>query len=241
MAAQPTPALTNDFKPSLMPRSPRPRDAATLILLRQGESEPQVLLGQRHGSHAFMPNRYVFPGGRVDRHDHLVRPASPLRSDVKTRLERAATPSRAKALAIAAVRETFEETGLMLAAPLAKGARPPGTGETWDAFTEKGMGPALGVLDYVFRAVTPPKRPRRFNARFFIADAKHAVGELRGSGELIDLKWFGLREALALPIPQVTHTVLEMVGEQIKHPPADGDRPVPRFQTIHGRFVFDEE
>ncbi len=224
-----------------MPRSPRPRDAATLILLRHGGGEPQVLLGQRHGKHAFMPNRYVFPGGRVDRHDHLVRPASQLRPEVKTRLERAATPSRAKALAIAAVRETYEETGLMLGAPLANGARPPGSGATWEAFAERGMGPALDVLDYVFRAVTPPRRPRRFNARFFVTDAKHAVGELRGDGELVDLKWVGLREALTLPIPQVTHLVLEMVGEQIKHPSANGDRPVPRFQTIHGRFVFDEE
>ena len=224
-----------------MPRSPRPRDAATLILLRFGDGEPQVLLGQRHSSHAFMPNRYVFPGGRVDRHDHLVRPASPLRSEVKTRLERAATPSRAKALAIAAVRETYEETGLMLGSAVPKGARPPGAGATWNAFAERGMGPALDALDYVFRAVTPPKRPRRFNARFFVADAKHAHGNLRGNGELVDLKWVGLRDALALPIPQVTHLVLEMVGEQIKHPPADGDRPVPRFQTIPGRFVFDEE
>ncbi len=241
MAAQPTPALNNHFKPNLMPRSPRPRDAATLILLRHGDGEPQVLLGQRHSSHAFMPNRYVFPGGRVDRHDHLVRPASQLRPDVKRRLERSATPARAKALAIAAVRETFEETGLMLGAPRAKGAGPPGNGEPWDAFAVQGMGPALDVLDYVFRAVTPPKRPRRFNARFFIADAKHALGELRSNGELVDLKWVGLRDAQALPIPQVTHLVLDMVGEQIKRPPADGDRPVPRFQTIHGRFVFDEE
>ena len=177
----------------------------------------------------------------MDRHDHLVRPASPLRADVKTRLERAATPSRAKALAIAAVRETYEETGLMLGAPVPKGTRAPGTGEPWDAFAAQGLAPDLGVLDYVFRAVTPPKRPRRFNARFFVADAKHAVGDLRGNGELVDLQWVGLREAMTLPIPQVTHLVLEMVGEQIERPPADGDRPVPRFQTIHGRFVFDEE
>lgn len=224
-----------------MSRSPRPRDAATLILLREDDGEPQVLLGQRNSKHAFMPNRYVFPGGRVDRHDHLVRPATPLRADVKTRLERSATPSRAKALAIAAIRETYEETGLMLSAPVPEGSRAPGRGDTWEAFAAQGQGPALDALDYVFRAVTPPKRPRRFNARFFIAEAKHAKGELRSNGELIDLQWVGLRDAMALPIPQVTHIVLEMVGEQIKRPPADGDRPVPRFQTIHGRFVFDEE
>jgi 8-oxo-dGTP pyrophosphatase MutT (NUDIX family) len=224
-----------------MSRSPRPRDAATLILLRHDRKEPEVLLGQRHAGHAFMPNRYVFPGGRVDRHDHLVRAGSPMRADVRTRLERAASPSRAHALAIAAVRETYEETGLMLATPAAKGAKAPANRAPWDEFAALGLAPALDGLDYLYRAVTPPKRPRRFNARFFLADAKDTVGELRGSGELLDLRWLGLRDAMALPIPQVTHLVLEMVAELVKRPPADGDRAVPRFRTVNGRFIFDEE
>jgi 8-oxo-dGTP pyrophosphatase MutT (NUDIX family) len=224
-----------------MPRSVRPRDAATLILLRHDSGEPEVLLGQRHGGHAFMPNRYVFPGGRVDPHDHLVRGGAPLRAPVRARLERSATPARAHALAVAAIRETYEETGLMLAAPAPDGAKPPANRAPWNEFAALGLAPALDKLDYLYRAITPPQRPRRFNARFFVADARDTVGELRGSGELLDLRWLGLREAMALPIPQITHMVLEMVGERIKQAPDDGDRGVPRFRTVHGRFVFDEE
>jgi 8-oxo-dGTP pyrophosphatase MutT (NUDIX family) len=225
-----------------MPRSPRPSDAATLILLRRGDGGLEVLLGQRHAGHAFMPNRYVFPGGRVDRRDHLVRPATPLRADVKARLERAATPARARALAIAAVRETFEETGLMLARPVAEGARPQRRDPPWDAFAARGLGPALGELDYVYRAVTPPGRPRRFNARFFLADAGAATGELSGDGELEDLRWVGLDAALDLPIAQVTHLVLGEVARLIAHPPPRrADRAVPRVHNVHGRIVLDHE
>jgi 8-oxo-dGTP pyrophosphatase MutT (NUDIX family) len=220
-----------------MPRSPRPSDAATLILLRR-HGGLEVLLGQRHANHAFMPNRYVFPGGRVDRHDHLVRAATPLSADVKVRLERAATPARAHALAIAAVRETFEETGLMLARPVADGVvqrHPP-----WDAFAARGLGPALGALDYIYRAVTPPGRPRRFNARFFLADAGAATGELRGDGELEDLRWVALDAVLDLPIAEVTRLVLAEAARLIAAPRRAG-RPVPRIHNRHGRIVLDQE
>ena len=222
-----------------MARSLRPRDAATLILVRQSGAAPEVLLGQRHGGHAFMPNRYVFPGGRVDPHDHRATAATPLRGAVRERLERAATPARAHALAVAAIRETFEETGLMIGAPLdrAAGARAP-----WDRFAERGLGPALGALDYLYRAVTPPGRPRRFNARFFLADAGEASGALASDGELLDLRWVGLDDALGLPLPNVTRLVLKLAaGHLADPPPPDAPRPVPRFRTVHGRFVFDSE
>lgn len=155
-----------------MARSVRPRDAATLILVRRSGGAPEVLLGQRHGGHAFMPNRYVFPGGRVDAGDHRVAGATPLRGAVRERLERAATPARAHALGIAAIRETCEETGLMLAAPRPANAAP-ARRAPWTAFAEQGLGPALGALDYLYRAVTPPGRPRRFNARFFQIGRAH--------------------------------------------------------------------
>ena len=93
----------------------RPKDAATLVLYRGHGNNLRILLGQRHQGHAFMPNAYVFPGGRVNSSDSRAIPSSELRSGVAKMLERAATPARARAIAVAAVRETFEETGLLVA------------------------------------------------------------------------------------------------------------------------------
>jgi len=117
----------------------RPRDAATLILVRQRGKIPEVLLGCRDAKHAFMPNRYVFPGGRVDPADARVPVATPLDRFVDERLRKAATAQRARALAVAAVRETFEETGLMLAKPLKGGAPEDDFGEHWHGFLDKGF------------------------------------------------------------------------------------------------------
>src|SRR5499427_2728319 len=127
----------------------RPRDAATLILVRQRGKVPEVLLGCRDAKHAFMPNRYVFPGGRVDRDDARVPVATPLDRHVRARLQKAATPRRAQALGVAAVRETFEETGLMLAKPLKNGPPEEDFGEHWKGFLDKGLAPALDCLDLI--------------------------------------------------------------------------------------------
>src|SRR5262245_21701299 len=170
----------------------RPRDAATLILVRQRGKVPEVLLGCRDAKHAFMPNRYVFPGGRVDPADARIPVATPLDRFVDERLRKAATAQRARALAVAAVRETFEETGLMLAKPLKGGAPAEDFGEHWRGFLDTGMGPALDCLDLIARAVTPPGRPRRFNARFFMARAEDAKGEIRHSSELGRSRWVKL-------------------------------------------------
>ena len=75
----------------------RPKDAATLVLIKNSGAVPEVLLGQRHGGHAFMPNRYVFPGGRVDPSDSRVVPATSLTQDVARRLEKNCSPARARA------------------------------------------------------------------------------------------------------------------------------------------------
>ena len=173
----------------------RPRDAATLILVRMRGKTPEVLMGCRAAAHAFMPNRYVFPGGRVDRADAHVPIATPLDRYVNARLQKAATALRARALAVAAVRETFEESGLMLAKPLKGGAPDKDYGEHWKGFLDTGMAPALDCLDLIARAVTPPGRPRRFNARFFMARAEDATGEIRHSSEMGDIRWVRLDEA----------------------------------------------
>ena len=101
--------------------APRPRDSATLILVRSDGPELRVLMGRRHERHSFMPGKFVFPGGAVDEADAQVCPAVDLdsRSLAKLMLRMRGRPSarRARALAMAAVRETFEETGLILGRP----------------------------------------------------------------------------------------------------------------------------
>jgi 8-oxo-dGTP pyrophosphatase MutT (NUDIX family) len=218
-----------------------PRDAATLILVRRTGGVPEVLLGCRDARHAFMPNRYVFPGGRVDRADAHVPVASALRPEVDAKLRLAASPTRARALAVAAIRETYEETGLLLAGPLA-GKTPAAVDTCWAGFLDRGLAPALDLLDIVARAITPPGRPRRFNARFFIADASRATGEIKSNGELGDIRWVGLDEARQLPLPTITGLILGEVGRLLKEPPQVGaPRLIPLFKTLHGKHLLLEE
>ncbi len=162
-----------------------PRPAASLVVLRPGPA-PEVLMGMRGAGHKFMPNRLVFPGGAVDPEDRFAAIASPLREDVLVRLRKAATPELATALGVAAARELAEETGLSL-----------------------GLPPALDGLDYLCRAVTPESSPIRFDARFLVVDAERVSGTLAGSGELENLRWYGVREALALDLALATARVME--------------------------------
>ena len=172
-------------------RSVTPRHAASLILWRDGPQGPEVLMGLRHASHRFMPNVLVFPGGRVDRADHRAKAMSELPDFTRACLERQAPPSLARALGIAAVRELEEETGLVLGKQ-----------------DGKRLLPDLAAIDYLCRAVTPPNRFRRFNARFLIAPAEASHGTLRGSGELEELRFFGFEDAFRHKIASITAKVL---------------------------------
>lgn len=161
-------------------RSVRPRDAASLILLRGGASGLEVLIGRRGKGARFMPGRYVFPGGRVTPEDAL-RWAGEL-ADRET--------PDFLALKRAALRETFEETGLVVGEPRhvaggANGALSP----VEQAYRERGVAPAPDLLRLVGRAITPTASPIRFHARFFVADGLRASGELAPCEELDDLHW----------------------------------------------------
>jgi len=221
--------------------APRPKDAATLILYRQSSKNTEILMGERSGRHSFMPNTYVFPGGRVDASDSRIPPARDLREDVIARLIRGGcTAPRARALAIAAIRETFEETGLRLADsyPAPKKSRV----AVWNEFGTATCGPDLSKLDYIARAVTPPARKKRFNTRFFVADAETLEGEIKGSGELLDLRWVTIEQALNLDIPKITEMILGHADHFLKtHPARDSNRPVPMFQMRHGKRILGEE
>lgn len=216
----------------------RPHDAATLIAWRRSAGGAvEILMGRRHAGLAFAPGRYVFPGGRVDRSDAFVRPAGALRAEVAARLQRSATPRRAQALAAAAVRETFEETGLLLARPAEVPGRVP---KGWADFAAAGMAPAFDCLDYVFRAITPPDRPRRFNARFFLVDGRHLHGTIRNSAELEDVAWVPTREVPKLSTIGVTLWALDEALAVLNTPPAT-TRPVPVVYMRRGQRHRTEE
>ncbi len=207
----------------------RPRDAATLILIRRDRANPRVLMGRRHRGHDFMPDKWVFPGGRIDRSDFAAPHATDLRPEVAARLGKTTSPARARALALTAVRETFEEAGLLLA----RSAPPRPAAGPWRGFLAVGALPDLAALDFVARAVTPPSSPKRFDARFFLAEAERLLSlqPLADCGELDEIAWVELDEALALDLPSVTRFVLREIPLRL----ADPSRPAPSLRFLHGR------
>src|ERR1700760_4284803 len=136
----------------------RPKDAATLVLVKRENGAARVLMGQRHGNMAFMANKYVFPGGRVDPGDMRVPVASELRADVAARASHGVSAARARGLALAAIRETFEETGILLGERAAKVPRT--RAPAWKAFFAHNVLPRLDTLEMIARAITPPNRTR---------------------------------------------------------------------------------
>ena len=179
-----TPLLDQTEPPR--PKVVRARHAASIVVLRG--AEPQMLMGTRGAKHRFMPNRLVFPGGAVDRVDLSAPCATALPPHALRLLQRSANPHLARALAIAAARELEEETGLSLGNP-----------------------PHLDGIDYLCRAITPTNSPIRFNARFMVVHADRLHGTLAGSGELENLRFYGMHEALALDLATPTRMVIDRV------------------------------
>lgn len=197
-------------------RPVRPRDAASLILLHREDDEIRVLVGRRPPGARFLPGRYVFPGGALEPGDRRARPASALGPGMADLMAVGGREDRARSLAMAAVRETFEETGLLLAKPGDVGPAPSGT---WESMRDRGVAPALEHLAYVGRAITPVPSPIRFHARFFVADARHVHGDLGGDSELVDLHWCSVAALAGLPTIAVqsfmlSHAVALMTGDE---------------------------
>ena len=172
-------------------------------------------MGRRRSRTRFVPGYYVFPGGTVDAIDRWAWPASPLEPETIRMLGMIGNESGARALAMAAVRETFEETGLILGENGDIGAVGSGS---WTALKRLGLAPALGRLTYVGRAITPSFSPIRFHARFFMADARFTRGRLRRGGELADLRWVTLSKAKRLAIIDVTEFMLDFVAALLEAP-----------------------
>ena len=197
--------------------SVKPKDAATLILVRRDAAHPRVLMGKRAGGHAFMPNKYVFPGGRVDPGDSRPITLTELARPVERQLAKGAR-RKPRAFALTAIRETFEETGLIVGRAGDVSAKPP---PGWGDYFGLGVAPCLEGFTLLGRAVTPPYRPRRYDARFFMAEAEDALVDERppvDGAELSDLQWVDLDDARALDVPSVTRFMLDELKDRLEKP-----------------------
>ncbi|GAB4302463.1 MAG: NUDIX domain-containing protein [Roseovarius sp.] len=213
------------------------RDAATLVVLRDRDSVPKVLMGQRDAAAAFLPSKYVFPGGAVDDGDAGVPLVEPLAEPCRTRLREQAARDLCDALPAAAIRELWEETGLALGRP----GRWPGTPPPdWQSFAAAGYLPSAAGMQFIFRAITPPGRTRRFDARFFLVDARHIAGDpddfSAACDELSHLHWVPLDEARALDLPFITEVVLAEIAARLHEP--GPPRSVPFFRNDDEASLF---
>jgi 8-oxo-dGTP pyrophosphatase MutT (NUDIX family) len=236
--------LMKKFSSDALPGHPNvtPKDASTLILLDRSGPSPKVLMGKRHHGHVFLPGKFVFPGGSVDAVDRLMAPAVSLDPRVEQKLmhqTRRPTSIKARALALAAVRETFEETGLLLGR---KGEAPQGVpAGPWQAFAEANIHPDLSGMHFIARAITPPRRARRYDTRFFTVDASaiaHKIeGKVGADAELVELVWVpldGIKEKIELlAISEIVLADLQVRIEQgFGH-----DLPVPFYRVQRGKRV----
>jgi 8-oxo-dGTP pyrophosphatase MutT (NUDIX family) len=222
----------------------RPVDAATLILVDRTAAIPKVLVGKRHDKVVFMPGKFVFPGGRVDKIDNRVPVAAPIPKALEENLLKGSpriSASRARALTIAAIREACEETGLCLGsksngpAPVLDGA--------WKPFTDAGLLPDPSGLFLIARAITPPGRVRRFDTRFFTADASsiaHSVeGVIHADAELVELVWVELGSKPLADLHPMTKNVLNELDRRLATGPLSHDAPVPFFHFYGGKMQKD--
>ncbi len=221
------------------------RDAATLIIVDESAGPPRFLMGLRGRRHVFMANRFVFPGGRVDACDRELAAAAKLPADVLARLTGAVTPEftslDATALAFTAIRETFEETGLLI------GEDRPFDGPLPSAFAAFGarrLAPATGALVPVARAITPQGAPRRFDTRFFVISASSIAGISETfdppTDELERIGWVSAEALDDHPLAPITRTVLGEVMTRMKDGTwRDASVRMPFYRVVEGRFHKD--
>lgn len=217
-----------------------PRDAATIMLIDRAGPKPKVLMGRRHAGHKFMPGKFVFPGGRIEAQDRNMQAATELHADTQKKLlERVTEPSaeRARGFALAAVREMAEETGLLLGMKQADAPQPPA--EDWKVFAEAKIHPDLAQMHFIARAITPPRRPKRFDTRFFTADATLIAHKIEGvvseASELVELVWIPIEDARQLDMPAITGVILEELAARVAAGMAHS-LPVPFYYMVDQKF-----
>lgn len=228
----------------------KPRDASTLIIVDRS-GLPRILLGRRRPQQVFLPNKFVFPGGRADKIDRSIPAIEELADSelAKLLVDMKGSPSstRARGLALAALRETYEEAGLLvgqsaeggLPVTYASAARRE-DGGTWRNFFDEAVAPDLAPLTFLARAITPPGRTRRYDTRFFVVDSAHIAKTVQPpDDELRDLGWFTIDEARQLDMPNITRAIIEDLNEYLASFPAGADAsqwPVPFYFFKGGSF-----
>ena len=199
-----------------------PKDAASVIVIDRSGATPRLLMGRRRADLAFLAGKYVFPGGRVDAADKsapaAINPSDETIAALLRGMRGRPSRHRARALVIAAARELYEEAGYALGQP---------------------SSPDLSRLNYFARAITPPARTRRYDTRFFLADARHAIrGHHHGDGELLDLAWLSLDEIGRLDLPGITRLLLSDIATQLIAAPTDTQTgakpPIPFYYQRSG-------
>lgn len=250
MNANPKINLSKDEQAGKFPYM-RPRDASTLLILDKTAAGPfRVLMGRRHMGHAFMPGKFVFPGGRLDPGDSRVNVATSYEPAVEEKLSAQMkgpkSAARVRALALAAVRETYEEAGIFIGVKRDGAENGPRTriGKGFEAFEERGIELDLTPFRMVARAITPPQRPRRFDARFLAvwgdAIAAQMENGMGPSGELEDVEWLTLDEAREKEIPAITKRILGDLEERlVGDPKLAPETPVPFYFFRSGGFQRD--
>jgi 8-oxo-dGTP pyrophosphatase MutT (NUDIX family) len=214
------------------------KDAATVILMRDAATSPKVLMGQRGATAAFMPNKFVFPGGAVDIADASVDIAGPISEPCNSRLKNSDSAVSPHAIYAAAIRELWEESGLILGKPGNWSKAPV---ESWETFCATGHVPSAQGMYFVARAITPAGRPRRFDARFFLVDASAVSGDLDdfqyATDELSHLQWVNIDQAATFDLPFITSVVLAEVAATL--PNISAPDSVPFFNNSDERSLFE--
>lgn len=220
----------------------RPRDSASLIILDHSGKTPKVLMGRRNQNHRFMPGVFVFPGGAIEPADRRMPVVGALSARVDDALAKQVTstsPTRGRALALAAIRETYEETGLML------GTKDYGAPEApeepiWKKFEEFGVFPNIEELSFIARAITPPGRSKRFDTRFFVANKKNIVerqdGFIGPESELTELVWVPLHKAERLHVPMITRAIIKELQQRLEAGFSEL-LPIPFYHVRHRRAL----
>lgn len=214
-----------------------PKDAATLLILDRTPSGIHVLMGKRRDDLAFNPGAYVFPGGRLDKTDGLVSAHVDLTDEQRTRLLDRMRPKpsrrRARGLVVAALRETVEETGYIVGVAGGTFAKAPPA--EFAPYVERGIGLDLSAPKLIGRAITPVKRPRRFDARFFAVWADESVAGTPTSpvppdNELSDVRFVRLAETYELSLPRITLIMLKELEARLSQDPRLSlDLPAPFY------------